>query len=52
MELSCNHKPTEHGWIQTYVNVDLAGEKLEPQHEKVEKSETTTVITEKSQNPN
>ena len=39
MEVNCNHKPTENGWIQTYLNVHLSGEKSEPQHEKVQKSD-------------
>ena len=42
MECNCNHKPTEQGWVQTCLNVNLSAEK----------SETATVITERSKNPN
>ena len=49
MEFNCTHKPTKHGWTQTYVNVNLSGENCES--EKVNEPDSTTVVSEKVKNP-
>ena len=48
MEFNCTHKPTEHGWTQTYVNVNLSGENCESEHGQVNEPDSTTVVSEKS----